>query len=74
MHEQEVGFSALEIPGAYAKRRLSCSLAIYVTLQALLEIRPTSLKQSTQPLASRPKIQEDKILLPATLTACQVLY
>lgn len=56
MHEQEVGLTALEIPGAYAKRHLSCSPAMYVTVQALMEIRPASLKQPKQPLASRPKI------------------
>lgn len=56
MHEQEVGFTAPEIPGAYAKCRLSRSPAMYVTVQAPVEIRPTPLKQPTQPLASRPKI------------------
>lgn len=50
------GFTALEIPGACAKCGLSCSLAVQVTVQATVEISPTSLKQPTQPLASRPKI------------------
>lgn len=45
MHEQEAGFTALEIPGAYAKRHLSCSPAMYATVQVPVEIRPASLNR-----------------------------
>lgn len=55
MQEKEVGFTALEIPGAYAECRVLCSLVMYVTMQAPVVIKPTSFKQPTQSLASRPK-------------------
>lgn len=55
MQAKEAGFTALEVPGAYAKHRLSCSPVIHVTMRAPVEIKPTSFKQPTQTLASRPK-------------------
>lgn len=65
MQEKKVEFTALEIPGAYTECRVLCSLVMYVTVQAPVAIKPTSFKQPTQSLASRPKATGRQNSLPS---------